>query len=90
MDDLGNIMTPRALPRLVSLQRRVALDAGCAFFDTFEAMGGAGTMARWYTGKPRLVSADFLHPSPQGAARVGALVHKSLMEGYQHWKADRQ
>jgi lysophospholipase L1-like esterase len=88
-DASGEIVTPPELPRLVEIQRRVALEQGCAFFNTFQAMGGAGTMARWYNGKPRLVSADFLHPLPQGAAKVGALLHQALEEEYRKWKADR-
>ena len=33
---------------LRDMQRRVAADTGCAFFDTWIAMGGDGPMARWY------------------------------------------
>ena len=69
----GEIVTPDALPRIVAIQAKVALDTGSAFFNTFEAMGGAGTMAKWYTSQPRLVSSDFMHPLPGGAAIVGRL-----------------
>ena len=58
----GDIETMPTIPRLVEIQRRVARETGCGFFDTFQAMGGDGTMARWYTGQPRLVSADLIHP----------------------------
>jgi lysophospholipase L1-like esterase len=85
----GEIITPEALPRVIAIQRRVALEEGCAFFNTFQAMGGAGTMARWYNDKPRMVAADFLHPLPQGAAKVGALANKALMEAYEKWKGAR-
>jgi lysophospholipase L1-like esterase len=86
----GEIVTPPAVPRVIEVQRRVAIEEGCAFFNTFEAMGGSGTMARWYNDKPRMVSADFLHPLPQGAAKVGALVEKALVAEYLKWKAGRQ
>jgi hypothetical protein len=46
-------------------------------------MGGAGTMGRWYAEQPRLVSADFTHPLPQGAARVGALFEQALVSAYE-------
>jgi len=88
-DKTGTIVTPPILPRLVEAQRKVALANNCAFFNTFEAMGGAGTMAKWYQAKPRLVSADFLHPLPQGAAKVGKHLEQALLEGYDHWKAVR-
>jgi lysophospholipase L1-like esterase len=78
----GEIVTPPILPRIVAVQKQVAFDAGWAFFDTFDAMGGSGTMARWYNSSPRLVSADFMHPLPAGAAKVGALFDEALFQGY--------
>ncbi len=75
----GEIVTPPTLEKLVEVQKRVAAETGCAFFNTFSAMGGAGTMARWYHAQPRLVSADFMHPLPAGAAQVGALFESSLI-----------
>ena len=83
-DSTGQITTPDALPRLIETQREVALSTGCAFFNTFEAMGGAGTMARWYKMQPRMVSADFMHPLPAGAAKVGALFEQALIGAYRH------
>jgi len=54
------------IPEIVAIQRQVAAEMHCAFFDTYDAMGGEGTMARWYGASPRLVTADLLHPTPQG------------------------
>ncbi len=79
----GEIVTPPALEKLIDVQRRIAAETGCAFFNTFEAMGGAGTMGRWYLAQPRLVSADFMHPLPQGAAKVGALFEGELIQAYE-------
>ena len=45
---LDQIETMATIPKIVAIQRRVAAETGCAFFDTFQAMGGEGTMARWY------------------------------------------
>jgi lysophospholipase L1-like esterase len=84
----GEIVTMPALPDLVDIQRRVAADTGCAFFNTFLAMGGAGTMARWYEERPRLVSADYMHPLPAGAKRVGTLLEEALYQGF--WNYERQ
>jgi hypothetical protein len=74
------------LARLVTLQQRTADELGCAFFNTYEAMGGAGTMGRWYSAEPRLVSADFIHPTPGGARMVGNLLYRGLMNGYYRYK----
>jgi lysophospholipase L1-like esterase len=82
MNSSGDIATPEALDRLVAVQKKVAGETGCAFFNTYAAMGGAGTMGRWYHAQPRLVSADFMHPLPAGAAKVGALFEEALVKSY--------
>jgi hypothetical protein len=89
----GDIVTTPVLPKLVSIESHVANDTGMAFFNTYEAMGGEGTMARWYTSEPRLVSADFIHPTQQGAKIVGELLYNALRDGYNQYKLrqlDRQ
>jgi lysophospholipase L1-like esterase len=82
----GEIATMEALPRLVRIESKVAAETGVAFFNTFQAMGGPGTMARWYAAEPRLVSADFIHPTSYGAKIVGELLYKSLSDGYNEYK----
>ncbi len=85
----GEIGTVPALPMLVSFEQHVAKDTGCAFFNTFQAMGGPGTMGRWYQAEPRLVGADFIHPMPAGAKIVGELLYKALMDGFNDYKRRR-
>jgi lysophospholipase L1-like esterase len=82
----GEIETVPPLSRLVALEQRVAAEYGCAFFNTFEAMGGPGTMGRWYLTEPRMVGADLIHPMPAGAKIVGNLLYKSLQDGYRRYK----
>jgi lysophospholipase L1-like esterase len=82
---VDRIETLDTIPRIVAIQRRVADATGCAFFDTFDAMGGPGTMARWYTGQPRLVAGDLIHPTPQGASLVANLFVKDLLLGYDRY-----
>jgi len=89
-DSDSRIVTVPALPRLVDIQRKMAADTGCAFFNTYQAMGGEGTMARWYDSSPRLVSADFTHPLPAGARKVGVLLDQALESGYRKFKAREQ
>jgi hypothetical protein len=83
----GEITTVPALQRLVTIEQRVAASEGVSFFNTFAAMGGTGTMGRWYQAEPRLVGADFIHPMPNGARIVGTLLHNALMQGYQVYRA---
>jgi len=82
----GEIGTPAVMTRLVAGQHSVALATGCAYFNTFQAMGGVGTMGHWYQAEPRLVGADLIHPMPAGAKIVGNLFYKALMNGYHRYK----
>lgn len=78
----GEIRTTPAIPRLAAAQRIIARRERVAFFDTYAAMGGRGTMADWYARSPRLVSGDFTHPTHKGAAVLGDLLVRALLKGY--------
>jgi lysophospholipase L1-like esterase len=80
------IVTMPTIPRIVALERRVAAETGCGFFDTFDAMGGEGTMARWYTAEPRLVSADLIHPYPAGGKIIATILVKEIDRGLNRYK----
>ena len=86
----GSIGTTKALPRLVAKEKAIAAEMGVAFFNTYEAMGGEGTMAEWYAAEPRLVGADYIHPMPAGAKIVGDLLYGALLDGYQEYKGRMQ
>ena len=68
---------------LVAAQRNVAKESGVAFWNTFEAMGGEGSMAKWM--KSGLGGGDLTHPTPQGAEALGDLLYKSLTTGFEAW-----
>jgi lysophospholipase L1-like esterase len=85
----GKIITKPSIPLIVEMQRRVALDTGCAFFNTYEAMGGEGTMAKWHEGKGKnhLVGGDLTHPTPEGSETVGRLIYEAIIDGYAKYRA---
>ena len=85
-NDDGDIVTIPAIPILVATQQRVARTEGVAFFNTFTAMGGIGTMARWYDDQPRMVTGDFTHPTYTGAQQVGTLLVNALLGGFTEYK----
>ena len=85
----GEIGTLPTIPRLVTIQQKVAMEMGCGFFNTFLAMGGPGTMGQWYQAEPRLVGGDFIHPMPAGAKIVGTLLYQALFDGYSQFKVRR-
>ena len=82
----GEIETMPTIPKLVEIERRVARETGCGFFDTYRAMGGEGTMARWYAAKPRLVSADLIHPYPAGGRLIAEIFTREIMAGLNRYK----
>lgn len=80
------IQTMPNIPRIVAIQQRVARDTGCGFFNTYEAMGGDGTMARWYAAQPRLVSGDFIHPTPGGGKLIAGIFAREIGFGLNRFK----
>jgi lysophospholipase L1-like esterase len=80
----GGMRTKPVIKKLVAAQRNVAKDTGVAFWNTFEAMGGEGSMATWV--KKGLAGSDLTHPSPQGAEIIGDLLFKSLAAGFETWR----
>ncbi len=85
----GGIATDESIPRLVAAQRVIARTERVAFFDTYAAMGGSGTMADWYGRSPRLVAGDFTHPTHPGAAVLGDLLVDALLKGYPDLRAGK-
>lgn len=80
------ITTMPAIPKLIAIQQRVAAELGCGFFNTYAAMGGENTMQRWYDGHPRMVAADLIHPTPQGARIVAQYLTGQLLIGYERYQ----
>jgi lysophospholipase L1-like esterase len=72
------------IPKLAALQRQVAGEVGCGYWDTLGAMGGFGAMSIWY--QRGLGGADLAHPSSAGAEVLGNWVYLALMEGYEGYK----
>ena len=81
-DRRGDVQTMPNIPTIVSAQRQAAFEEGCAFFDTWTAMGGEGAVARWLRSRPRLASSDLRHMTPAGYEVVGNLYYKALLAGF--------
>ncbi len=78
----GRLATKQVILDLVAIQRRVALTHGAAFWDTFQAMGGEGSMARWMKTRPQLGGEDLTHPTPRGAELLGNMLSDALLRAY--------
>lgn len=73
-----------ASARMAAVQRKVAAETGCAFWDLYAAMGGAGSMTRW--ADRGLSQPDRVHPSSAGAELVATWIDRALMEAYDAYK----
>jgi lysophospholipase L1-like esterase len=79
----GDLKTSPVIKRIIAGQRAAALARGVAFWNTFDAMGGDGTMAKWRHTRPQLGNNDLSHPTPAGAEVIGNLFFKALRTGYE-------
>ena len=88
---VGNAIVSRDIVRrLAEAQGRVAAREGCAFFDTFTAAGGMGTIERWRKNKPPLASPDLRHPTVSGQRHVATLLYHALMKEYAAYRQRQQ
>jgi lysophospholipase L1-like esterase len=69
-----------SVPRLVKLQREAAAASGCAFWSTFDAMGGTGAMRRWAAAR---LSGDSTHLTTRGAELIADLFVRALLADYE-------
>lgn len=72
-------------PRTVAIattQREVAAEAGCAFWDMMQFMGGEQSMVTWAAAQPAMAQSDHLHLTRRGYARMGMALTDALMFDY--------
>jgi lysophospholipase L1-like esterase len=67
------------MPLLVEAQRQAARAAGCAFFSTYDWMGGKGSAEKWF--RHGLVGTDFQHLTRKGANKFADAVFDTLVAG---------
>lgn len=72
---------PRLL-ELIAVQRELAAEMGCGFWDGYEAMGGAGSMHRWVVARPRMGSPDHIHLTARGYVKMGLGLGDAIMRAY--------
>lgn len=79
----ANQVIPYAsVPLIRNIQRRLALQHNCAFFDLLEAMGGQGSIIQWAHLNPPLAAQDYAHFSYYGQKTVATLLFNALHYEY--------
>jgi len=83
----GVTSSMKIIQLIVAEQEKAAKELGCAYFDTYAAMGGWGSMPAWV--RRGLGQADMTHPTGVGAIRIGNWIYRALMKGYDDYLAKR-
>lgn len=84
----GELVTMAAVPAMIRAQRAAADTCGVAFWDTFRAMGGAGSMVRFV--ERNWAAKDYTHIGyPAGRFIAGELV-RALLADKQAYEAKRR
>lgn len=82
----GRVESVPNMEKITDAQRDVALQHGCAFFDTRAAMGGKHSVAKWRYADPPLLSADLAHLTNPGQKALGRMIYLALMEQYRAYR----
>ncbi|CAL1520617.1 GDSL-type esterase/lipase family protein [Chitinophaga sp. MM2321] len=75
-------VTAPGVEALLKVQHELAEEHGTAYWNLYAAMGGEGSMVKWVEGDTVMANKDYTHFNRQGAARVGALLYKAIMNDY--------
>jgi hypothetical protein len=78
------------IEKIRDAQKKAAFEAGCAFWDSFEAMGGRNSMPSWVFANPPLAQKDFVHFNPMGAKIIGEMFYRSFISEYERYLAVKQ
>src|SRR5690606_34750045 len=68
------------IPPIVKALEAAAAEAKCQFWNTYDVMGGRGSLRKWRDDDR--AAPDGIHLRPKGYAEVGALMLEDLMAGY--------
>lgn len=82
----GNLITWPLLPQLNDSLKVNSLKNGVAYWDTFNVMGGPGSMKQWVNHKPALAGPDHIHFTHQGALEIGNALARSFLLYHDFYK----
>jgi lysophospholipase L1-like esterase len=75
------------LDEVIEIQRQVAIENGCAFWDWRSRMGGPGSVRQWV--QAGLSQGDYVHFTGAGYRLIGDMLIEELMAQYDRFLAAR-
>ena len=82
----GKIVSQDNLDKIIGLQREASTEAGCAYWNARDVMGGEGGFGRWIQHEPQLASTDLLHLTQEGFDLIGDCMADALLDAYDQWR----
>jgi lysophospholipase L1-like esterase len=82
--DRGDVaLAGSKMPAMIEAQRRAAFQVGAAFWSSYGAMGGAGSMGVWASSG--LGQGDHVHLTKDGYLRMGTMFYEDIMDAYKKY-----
>ncbi|MBD0326641.1 MAG: hypothetical protein ICV68_09425, partial [Pyrinomonadaceae bacterium] len=76
------------MPAMIQAQRNAAINAGAAFWSSYGAMGGAGSINNWAS--QGLAQGDRVHLSSAGYTRMGSMFYEDIIDAFKKYQARPQ
>ena len=73
------------LDEVIEIQRKVALETGCAFWDWRARMGGPGSVRQWV--QAGLAQGDYTHLTSHGYRMLGDMLFSEIMTQYDRFQS---
>ncbi|MFO0762420.1 MAG: GDSL-type esterase/lipase family protein [Byssovorax sp.] len=74
--------TTERTPKVRDALKAAAKAEGCGFWDTYEVMGGKGSILQWHADKPSRAAGDGVHLNARGYHELGEKLGKAILDGY--------
>lgn len=81
----GKIQTMPTIPIMIEAQRKIAKNAGVAFWDLYSAIGGKNTIVNYVNSTPALANKDFTHLTFKGGEKVADVFVKTFLYEYKKY-----
>jgi len=78
--DRSDLQLNGRLPQLINAERRAAVESGAAFWNAYDAMGGAGSMNAWV--RQGLAQPDRVHLTTAGYTRLADKFFTDIMRAW--------
>jgi D-alanyl-lipoteichoic acid acyltransferase DltB (MBOAT superfamily) len=69
------------IPYILLAQKDAAEASGAIFWNTWEEMGGEGSIVRWHKLRPPLAQSDYVHLTYAGADTLSTILFRFLSDG---------